>query len=100
MSDGYFTLDEQWRFSLVNPSLAKLLGTPGRDLVGASFWDEVTDSIHSNFFKHLPGLLTGATQVEFTEFHAPTRRWFSVRANHSGGLIVVFLRDVTAEHER
>ena len=61
--------------------------------------DEVTDSVHSNFFKHLPSLLTGAPQVSFTEFHAPTARWFSVRAHTSGGRIAVLLRDVTAEHE-
>lgn len=99
MSDGYFTLDEEWRFSQVNNSLAPLFGKIGRDLLGTSFWDEVTDSIHSNFFKQLPSLLTGPTQVSFTEFHEPTRRWFAVRANPSEGKIVVFLRDVTAEHE-
>lgn len=99
MSDGYFTLDEQWRFAHVNASLARLLGKPGRDLIGTSFWDEVTDSVHSNFFKHLPSLLTGTPQVGFTEFHEPTGRWFSVRANRSEGKIVVVLRDETAEHE-
>lgn len=98
MSDGYFTLDEQWRFAYVNRSLARLLGKPGHDLLGTSFWDEVTDSVHSNFFKHLPNLLTGTPPVSFTEFHEPTGRWFSVRANRSEGKIVVFLRDVTAEH--
>ncbi|HET9012418.1 MAG TPA: PAS domain S-box protein [Gemmatimonadaceae bacterium] len=97
MSDGYFTLDEQWRFTFVNPSLARLLGTPGRDLVGASFWDEVTDSIHSKFFRYLPELLTAQRLVEFTELHAPTRRWFSVRAERTDGGIGVLLRDVTAE---
>lgn len=98
MSDGYFTLDEQWRFEYVNASLARLLGKATEDLIGASFWDEVTDSVHSNFFKHLPSL-TGTPQVSFTEFHAPTARWFSVRSNRSEGRIVVLLRDVTAEHE-
>jgi PAS domain S-box-containing protein len=97
MSDGYFTLDEQWRFSFVNSSLAKLLGTLDRDLLGASFWDAVTDSIHSNFFKYLPGLLTGGPEIEFMEFHEPTGQWLSVRAHRSGGQIVVVLRDVSAE---
>jgi PAS domain S-box-containing protein len=96
MSDGYCTLDEHWRFAYVNPSFARLLGTPDRDLVGASFWNEVTDSVHSNFFKNLPKLLTGMAEVEFTEVHPPTKRRFSVRAHRSGGKIVVFLRDVTA----
>lgn len=99
MGDGYFTLNEEWRFSHVNASLAHLLGKSGRDLVGASFWDEVTDSVHSKFFKQLPSLLTGTAQVSFTEFHEPTNRWFAVRANRSEGKIAVFLRDVTTEHE-
>lgn len=97
MSDGYCTLDEQWRFTSANPSLARLLGAPGRDLVGASFWDEVTDSIHSKFFRYLPELLTGQRLVEFTELHVPTRRWFSVRAERTEHGIAVLLRDVTAE---
>jgi PAS domain S-box-containing protein len=97
-SDGYCTLDAQWRFTFVNPSLARLLGRAGADLIGASFWDEVTDSIHSNFFKYLPALFTGAEQVEFTEFHQPTGRWFAVRASESKGEIVLFIRDVTGEH--
>lgn len=96
MSDGYFTLDEQWRFSFVNPALATLLGTPERELVGHSFWDEVTDSVQSNFFKCLPGLLPGGAPVEFTEHHGPTGRLFAVRAQRSAdGTIVVFLRDAT-----
>lgn len=99
MSDGYFTLDDSWRFAYVNPSLAKLLGVPGRDLVGQSFWEEVTDSIHSNFFRYLPGLLTGAPPVEFIERHGPTGRTFSVHAQRSEGQIVVFLRDVSSEQE-
>ena len=100
MSDGYCTLDEQWRFVYVNPSLARLLGTPDRDLVGASFWDEVTDSVHSNFFKQLPKLLTGTPEVEFLEHHARTGRWLSVRAHRSGDGMVVFVRDATAEQGR
>lgn len=98
MSDGYCTLDEQWRFVYANPSLARMLGAPDRDLVGASFWDEVTDSVHSNFFRQLPKLLTGTSQVEFVEQHARTGRWFAVRAHLSGDRMVVFLRDATAEH--
>ena len=45
MSDSYFTLDEDWRFSQVNASLAHFLGKTGRDLLGASFRDEATDSV-------------------------------------------------------
>jgi len=97
MSDGYCTIDEQWRFTSANASLARLLGTPGRDLVGASFWDEVTDSIHSKFFRYLPQLLTGQRLAEFTELHAPTRRWFSVRAERTEHGIAMLLRDVTTE---
>lgn len=97
MSDGYFTLDEHWRFTFANPSLPRLLGMPGRDLLGASFWDEVTDSIHSKFFRYLPQLLTGQRLVEFTEQHGPTQRWFSVRAERTEHGIAVLLRDVTAE---
>lgn len=98
MSDGYAIVDEDWRFTYANASLARLLGTPNRDLVGASFWDEVTDSIHSNFFRHLPPLLTGQQQVaEFIEPHAATRRSFAVRAERIEGGIAVLLRDVTAE---
>jgi PAS domain S-box-containing protein len=99
MSDAYFTLDEQWRFEYVNASLARVLGKSREDLLGASFWDEVTDSVHSNFFTHLPSLLTGTPQVAFTELHAPTARWFAVRANRSEGRIAVMLRDVTAEQQ-
>lgn len=98
MSDGYFTLDEQWRFVHVNASLAPLLGKARRNLLGTSFWDEVTDSVHSQFFKHLPSLFAGTPHVSFTEFHEPTQHWFAVRANRSEGKVVVFLRDATAEH--
>ena len=100
MSDGYFALDDRWRFTFVNRSLARLLGKPDHDLIGGSLWDEVGDSIHSNFFKRLPPLLTGAPPVEFTEFHSPTQHWFAVNARYSDGQIIVFVRDVTAEHQR
>ena len=99
MSDAYCTLDEQWRFQYVNASLARLLGKTREYLMGASFWDEVTDSVHSNFFKHLPSLLTGTPHVAFTELHAPTARWLSVRASREEGHIALVLRDVTAEQE-
>jgi PAS domain S-box-containing protein len=96
ITDAFFAVDREWRFSYLNREAQRLLKRPRAELLGRSLWEEFSGAIGSTFQHEYHRAVAEKTTVEF-EAYAPTIRiWVNVRAYPTGNGLSVFFRDVNA----
>ena len=95
ITDAFFTLDREWRFTFLNDEAERLLGRNREELNGKIVWNEFPDAVGSTFEHEYLRAMTDKTAVEFEEFYPPLDTWFSVHAYPSDQGLAVFFRDIS-----
>ena len=99
MSDAFFTLDTEWRFTYLNPQSEVILERRREDLVGRSVWEEFPDAVGS-LFDQFRRALGEQVPVRFEEDYEPLGRTLEVRAYPVSYGLAVYFTDVTNERLR
>jgi PAS domain S-box-containing protein len=89
ITDGFFTLDREWRYIYVNPQAEVLLERSREDLVGEKVRKD------STFYPRYREALADGKTVRFEGYYPPLGRWYSVRAYPSGSGLSVYFHDIT-----
>ncbi|MFB6130580.1 MAG: PAS domain S-box protein, partial [Salinigranum sp.] len=100
VSDGFFALDEEWRFTYVNDRAATLLDTPASALLGRSIRDLFPAVAAPESDDALARAVESQRPVTYEEYFPPTGTWFDVTAYPSETGVSVYFRDVTERKER
>lgn len=96
ITDGFVTLDRDWRYVYVNAEAEKLLEKSREQLLGRSVWDIFPESFERTAGKELHRASAGRITVEFEDFNPVLNRWFSNKAYPcADGGISVYFQDVT-----
>ena len=95
ITDGFFTLDRQWRFTYVNAAAERLLERSRDELLGGNIWDRFQPAIGSPFQHHYERALAENTTSSFEAFYPQLAKWFEVRVYPSPDGLAVYFRDVT-----
>jgi PAS domain S-box-containing protein len=97
MTNAFFLLDRQWRFSYVNRHAERLLGRSREELVGGNIWELFPYALDSEFERHYRRAMDTGRQVTFEAYYPPPLdAWYEVQAwPDPDGLSVYFL-DITA----
>jgi PAS domain S-box-containing protein len=95
ITEGFYTLDPQWRFSYLNREGARLLGRPPTELLGKSIWKEFPGAINTLFSEQVRAAVAGNYQVEFEALYAPLDKWFEIRAYPFPDGLAIYFRDVS-----
>jgi len=96
ITDAFFALDEQWRFTYLNDQAERLLFRRREELLGRSLWDEFPDVVGSTFDQQYRRAATQQVVVDFEEFYPPLDTWFEVRAYPSLDGLSVYFHDINA----
>ncbi len=98
ITDGFFALDRDWRFSYINTAGERFLDrtTPG-DLIGKSLWEEFPGTAGSEFERVYRRVAAGQVGESFTAHYTDFDRWYQVTAYPAPDGLSVYFRDVTAE---
>ncbi|MDQ1680172.1 MAG: hypothetical protein QOI42_1031, partial [Frankiaceae bacterium] len=96
MSDAFFRLDRDWRFTYVNTQAERLLLRSRAELAGRRIWDEFPAAGGTQFEERYSYAARTGQAVAFEEFFTPLEAWFEVRAMPDEGGLSVFFHDVTA----
>ena len=99
LTDGFFTLDRDWRFTYVNPPAERMLGRSRHELITQSIWQSFPNAVGSRFHREYRRAMWTNEAVEFEEHYAPLAVWVQVRAFPSPQGLAVSFRDVTAQVE-
>ncbi len=95
ITDAFFTVDQQWRFTFLNREAERLLARTRAELTGRDFWTEFPGTIGSTFEREYRRAMADNKTVDFEEFYPPLSTWFGVRAYPSEQGLAVYFRDIT-----
>ncbi|WP_157981472.1 ATP-binding protein [Cognatilysobacter tabacisoli] len=95
ITDAFFTLDRDWRFTYVNCEAERTLQRPRERLLGRVIWDEFASARGTSFEHHYRHALETNESVVFEEYYAPLESWFAVHAYASDEGLAVYFRDIT-----
>jgi diguanylate cyclase (GGDEF)-like protein/PAS domain S-box-containing protein len=95
ITEGFYTLDTQWRFNYLNREGARLLGRPASELLGKSIWKEFPGAMNTLFSEQVRAAVAGNYQVEFEALYAPLDKWFEIRAYPFPDGLAIYFRDVS-----
>ncbi|GGM74658.1 hypothetical protein GCM10009017_25760 [Halarchaeum rubridurum] len=98
VSDAFFALDDEWRFTYVNERAAALLGRDVDELHGADVWTEFADA--DAFRREYERAMATQERVSFTSYYEPLDAHFEVSAYPSETGLSVYFRDVSERIER
>ena len=95
ISDGFFSLDRQFRVTFVNETGAKAIGQTRETMLGRILWEIFPAAVGSDFEHAYQKAMTERVTVTTESFYPPLNAWFEAHAYPSEDGISVFFRDVT-----
>lgn len=94
ITDAFFTLDRDWRFTYVNPPAQNLLGGPNPRLLGSQLWTALPHLVGTAFEDQIRSAISGELPVQFEHLSQRLSRWFSITAFPSSQGLVIYARDI------
>jgi PAS domain S-box-containing protein len=99
MSDAFFRLDREWRFTYVNTQAERLLFRGREELLGKELWEQYPAAMGSQLEVRYRRAVETGLQATFEEHFAPLGAWFEVRASPDSEGLSVFFHDITARKQ-
>jgi len=98
ISDAFFSLDREWRFTYVNNGAERILLKSREELIGTTIWEQFPEAVGSIFQTEYERAMLGDTTVQFEGYYPPFAAWFEVLAYPYRGGLSVYFRDCTERH--
>jgi PAS domain S-box-containing protein len=89
ITDAFFALDREWRFTYVNTQAGVLFSNNREDLIGERIWEDPT------FYPEYRKAVAEGITARFEAYYPPLGAWYSVRAYPSESGLSVYLQDIT-----
>ncbi len=96
ITDAFYTLDHEWRFTYINTQAENVLQTDREALLGQVIWEAFPDVLHTELEQNYRRAIADKRTAEFEFYFGPLSAWFDIRAYPTGeGGLAVYFRDVT-----
>lgn len=95
ITDAFFAVDLDWRFTYVNGRAEALLGRSREELLGRVLWEvfpHLRDSVLGRGYRKA---IQDRTKFELEEFSPTREKWFHIHAYPSDAGLAVYFQDVT-----
>ena len=99
ITDGFYALDRDWRFTYINPMAEQILGRTREELLGRTFWEELDLAAETPIYAAYKRAMAEGTTTSVEFYDLRLGLWFETRAYPSAGGLSVFFRDVTGSKE-
>lgn len=100
ISDAFFALDDDWRFTYLNPRAETLLRRSSKELLGKNIWEELPETVDGEFHRQYHLARDRQQATSFIEYYEPLQIWLEVHAYPYASGISVFFRDVSQRRAR
>lgn len=100
MSDGFYALDTQARFTFFNSAAEVDSGITRSELIGRKVWDVFPDVIGTNYQVQYNRVVTTRHPTRFTHYFPPMEKWFEIAMHPAPDGITAHFRDVTDQRAR
>lgn len=99
ITDGFYALDSNWRFTYVNKTAEQMVGSNWRNLKGQYVWDMFPELVGSPLYNELQRAMKERTPVTAEAFVERINAWVIVRAYPYSDGLAVYARDVTSQKQ-
>jgi PAS domain S-box-containing protein len=101
ISDAFYALDDQWRFTHANERAEELIDYQGEGLVGENFWEVFEWATDSKLGEKYREAMETQEPTTFEFYYPePLDAWYEIHAYPSETGLSVYFRDVTERKER
>jgi PAS domain S-box-containing protein len=98
ISDGFFTLDREWRFTFFNEYARNVWNRDPAELVGKVMWEEFPALVESPFAKAYHTAATERVSVCMTDQSSVDGRWYELRVFPIADGLAASFHDITERH--
>lgn len=96
MSDGFFTLDREWRIVAANAAAERFIAQPRAAVLGKNYWEVFPIVRGTHIEQELRRAMEERVPVAFEALYEPQHKWFEARVSPlEGGGLSAFFRDIT-----
>ncbi|MGB3206561.1 MAG: PAS domain-containing protein [Crinalium sp.] len=95
ITDAFYVLDHQWRFSYLNYHAEQLLFKNKGELIGKCIWEEFPELSNSIFEREFHRAVDRKVTVHFEAYYAEFQTWLEVRVYPYQDGLSVYFRDIT-----
>ncbi|MEP0917018.1 PAS domain S-box protein [Leptolyngbya sp. DQ-M1] len=99
ITDAFFALDHNWRFTYLNRQAELLLQRKREALLGKVLWDEFPEAIGSTFYREYQRAVVEQVSVHFEAFYPPLNHWSEVYAYPAKDGLSVYFRNINQRKE-
>jgi PAS domain S-box-containing protein len=99
ITEAFFALDHQWRFTYINSEAARALQCNQEELLGANFWDVFPEAVGSLVEQQYRQAMAEQVPVTFETFFQHLTSWVEVRVYPCEEGLSVFWQDITARKQ-
>ncbi|MFN4083141.1 MAG: PAS domain-containing protein [Bacteroidia bacterium] len=96
ITDGFYQLDNDWRFIKINSLTKNLLGKPKNEIIGKKIWDlfpqQQGDCDYGGYLKKASDT---KRSVQFENYREDTNKWYRTTVYPSTEGLTVIFRDIT-----
>jgi PAS domain S-box-containing protein len=100
ITDGFFAVNRDWRYTYVNDEGARLVGESKEDLLGERVWDAFPGLVGTPFEDALRTAMATQETVSIEEHYEPHDTWYDISVYPSERGISIYFQDVTERKER
>ena len=100
VSDGFFAVDSNWRYTVVNDQGAAMLNRTREELLGKRLWDAFPELHGTDVETALHDAMETNTPKRIEQFYPPLDAWFAVRIYPDEEGISMYFEDITEHRER
>ncbi|MBC7812224.1 MAG: PAS domain S-box protein, partial [Burkholderiales bacterium] len=97
ISDAFYTLDEDWRFTYVNRRAEQVWSRQRETLIGKSIWDEFPETVDAYPYQQLQRVAQERQPLEFESLSPVRQTWIEITVYPGEKGLSVYFRDI---HER
>jgi len=97
ITDGFFALDRDWRFTYLNAAAEESLEVDADDVLGENIWDAFPAAVGTQFYTEYHRAMASQEPVTFREHFDPLGKTFEARAFPSEDGLSVHFRTVVED---
>ncbi|MBW4428406.1 MAG: PAS domain S-box protein [Nostoc desertorum CM1-VF14] len=97
ITDGFFALDQNWRFTYMNPQAERILDQTRGDLLGKVIWEVYPGTVGTEFERAYRQTASERVASSFTSFYPDHNCWYEAHAYPAADGITVYFRNVTEQ---
>ncbi|NRF95572.1 EAL domain-containing protein [Paenibacillus frigoriresistens] len=95
ITDGFLSVDNDWRITYWNKEAERLTGIKWEDALGAVLWSALPHIVESTVFSKLQNALNEQVSVQFEIYMASSVKWYWINAYPNPKGLSIYIHDVT-----